>query len=71
MKRTRSFAMRMSTNERRRLTALAARLQRTKSDTVRLLVREAGEELVSDSRTNKQGPPGMTATLIRPKPSGG
>ncbi|MDP7560534.1 MAG: hypothetical protein QF745_08335 [Planctomycetota bacterium] len=54
MKRTRSFAMRMSTNERRSLTALAARLQRTKSDTVRLLVREAGEELVSDSRTNKQ-----------------
>ena len=44
-----TFAMRVNAEERQMLMALAAHLQRTQSDAVRLLVREAVRELGADS----------------------
>ena len=44
-----TFAMRLNVKERRMLMALARRLQRSRSDTVRLLVREAVRELIHAS----------------------
>lgn len=43
--RSRAFAMRVNATERRMLAALAKKLRRSRSDTVRLLVREALREL--------------------------
>lgn len=43
--RSRVFAMRVNEAERRMLEALAKRLRRSRSDTVRLLVREALSQL--------------------------
>lgn len=43
--RSRSFAMRVNEKERRMLAALARKLKRSRSDVVRLLVREALEQL--------------------------
>jgi len=40
-----TFAMRVNAEERRMLLALAKRLQRSQSDVVRLLIREAVREL--------------------------
>jgi uncharacterized protein (DUF1778 family) len=42
--RTQTFTFRVSTDERRMIKTLAARWQRTESDTVRLLVRAAAQE---------------------------
>jgi uncharacterized protein (DUF1778 family) len=43
--RTQTFTFRVSTDERRMIKTLAARWQRTESDTVRLLVRAAARSL--------------------------
>jgi hypothetical protein len=43
--RTDTFAMRVNAEERHMLVALAERLQRSQSDTVRLLIRQAAREL--------------------------
>lgn len=43
--RSRSFAMRVNEKERQMLAKLARSLQRSRSDAVRLLVREALDEL--------------------------
>ena len=48
--RRKTFTMRVNEQERQMLGALARRLQRTQSDTVRLLLREATRELVSRVR---------------------
>ncbi|HJO32549.1 MAG TPA: hypothetical protein QGI62_00260 [Anaerolineales bacterium] len=58
MKRTRSFAMRLSTTERRMLTALAARLQRTKSDAVRWLIGQAVKAVKIEPAPETQPPEG-------------
>ena len=43
------FGFRVNQDERRMIEALAARLQRTQSDAVRLIVREAAQELLCPS----------------------
>ena len=53
--RLNTFAMRMNSEERRMLVALAERLQRTQSDTVRLLIREAVRELEQVPREVARG----------------
>jgi hypothetical protein len=55
MSRVNAFTFRINAEERRLLAALANRLQRSQSDTVRLLIREAAKELVtSDGKTKTQ-----------------
>ena len=50
-----AFAMRVNAEERHMLAALAKRLQRTKSDTVRLLVREAHRALAGERKVDEAG----------------
>lgn len=54
MARQKTFTFRVSRDERRMLESLAQRLERSKSDAVRLLIREAARELVKQQR-GKQG----------------
>ncbi len=49
MSRVEIFAFRVNADERRLIAALANRLQRSQSDAVRLVVREAARELMSKS----------------------
>lgn len=63
MHRTRLFTIRLSADERRMLAALAVRLQRTQSDTLRLLLREAllgmeGAPAAGDTPANQEAPHG-------------
>lgn len=51
-----TFAMRVNSEERQMLVALAQRLQRSQSDAVRLLIREATRELERLSRDDITGP---------------
>lgn len=50
-----SFAMRMSERERKLLDALAAYLQRSKSDVVRLLIKEAARLGGTDPEGRENG----------------
>jgi len=55
MLRTTTFQLRVSDEERRVFKAVADRLQRDESDTIRLLVRNVAEQLgVSASATNER-----------------
>jgi hypothetical protein len=45
MRRSDMFALRISSSERQMIKALATRLQRSQSDAVRLVIREAGNAL--------------------------
>ena len=45
------FTLRVNRDERQMLAAVAERLQRTQSDAVRLLIREAARELVKSEAT--------------------
>jgi uncharacterized protein (DUF1778 family) len=47
MARIDTFTLRVNRDERRMLAAVAERLQRTQSDAVRLLIREAARELIA------------------------
>lgn len=44
-----TFKLRMAVEERRQLTALSQRLERTQSDTVRLLIRKAAKRMLIDA----------------------
>lgn len=59
MKRETYFAFRINHDERRLLTALAERLQRSQSDTVRLIIREAARELITDADQVEHGAPSL------------
>ena len=50
--RLQTFAMRLNSDERHMLVALAKKLQRSPSDTVRLLIREALRELTECADTD-------------------
>lgn len=52
--RSRAFAMRVNATERRMLAALAKKLQRSRSDVVRLLVRSAFRELSEDEHQSTE-----------------
>lgn len=54
MARIDTFTLRVNADERRILNALAQRLERTQSDAVRLLIREAARELATDEAKQKQ-----------------
>jgi hypothetical protein len=45
------FTMRVNETERQMIVAIAVRLQRTQSDAVRLLIREAARELETQTQT--------------------
>jgi len=49
------FGFRVNRNERRMIEALAARLSRTQSDCVRLIVREAARGLLQDHNNDEGG----------------
>ena len=49
MRRIDTFTFRVNATERQLLTALAERLQRSQSDAVRLLIREAVRDLTAES----------------------
>jgi hypothetical protein len=64
MSRIDTFTFRVNTNERRMLKALAERLQRSQSDAVRLLIREAARELVVNSNHDTQAQPAQVVNRV-------
>ena len=55
MLRTTTFQLRVTDEERRVFTAVAQRLERTESDTIRLLVRNVAEQLgVTPSKDDRR-----------------
>jgi hypothetical protein len=55
MSRVTTFAFRCNTDERRILASLAANLQRSQSDAVRWLIRNAADELKAEQGNAQRG----------------
>ena len=65
MARIESVTFRVSGDERRILAALARHLQRSQSDTVRLLLREVARELMHEGATSTAEGPQEDSTEVR------
>jgi hypothetical protein len=69
MSRFDNFTLRVSTTERELIAAVARRLERNESDTVRLLVREKARELGVIAQTTDRAPARSEAALALSTPA--
>ena len=65
MLRSEFFGLRINQGEREMIARLAQRLQRTQSDAVRLLVREAASVLLQDDEARSGGPADSEGVSLR------
>ena len=67
MRRSRTFTLKVSEDERAMLEFVAGRLQRSQSDVVRLLIREIVNQLATDADIEEKLKPGREEICPEPK----